>query len=133
MSKLHPVFNWGTEEFEDMLSTYADRTRRLATGKMVRVKEGDKSALTQAYLEHAFENVVNTFAHEIEESISEYLWDGLYENSELITKELLYLEYFEETFERTDEGNEFGSLQEGSKGYKTRKYNKKKDKYWSSK
>jgi hypothetical protein len=114
-----------------MLSTYADRTKKLATGKMVRVKEGDKNALTQAYLEHAFENVVNTFANEIEESIREYLWDGLYENSELITEELLTLGYFEETFERTDESKEFVSFQEESQGYKTRKYNKNKDKYWS--
>ena len=35
--QIHPVLDWGTKELEDMLQIYADRTRRLPVGKMVKV------------------------------------------------------------------------------------------------
>jgi len=125
--QIHPVLDWGTKELEDMLQTYADRTRRLPVGKMVKVVSSKKNEAIDNYLQDALDKIISTFENEIEESIRCYLWDGLYENSHNITEDLIRLGYFEETTLKKE--NNFEKYGEETE----RRPYEKKSKFWKDK
>jgi len=125
--QIHPVLDWGTKELEDMLQTYADRTRRLPVGKMVKVVSSKKNEAIDNYLQDALDKIISTFENEIEESIRCYLWDGLYENSHNITEDLIRLGYFEETTLKKE--NNFEKYGEETE----RRQYEKKSKFWKDK
>lgn len=128
-NQTHPVLNWGTKELEDMLQTYADRTRRLPVGKMVKVVSSKKNEAIDNYLQDALDKIISTFEAEIEESIRCYLWDGFYENSHIITEDLIRLGYFEETFVKEEEEK----LEKYRKEESERRPYEKKSKFWKDK
>lgn len=125
--QIHPVLDWGTKELEDMLQIYADRTRRLPVGKMVKVVSSKKNEAINNYLQDALDKIISTFENEIEESIRCYLWDGLYENSHKITEDLIRLGYFEETTLKKE-----NNLEKYGEKTERRQY-EKKSKFWKDK
>ena len=132
--QIHPVLDWGTKELEDMLQTYADRTRRLPVGKMVKVVSSKKNEAIDNYLQDALDKIISTFENEIEESIRCYLWDGLYENSHNITEDLIRLGYFEETTLKKEKIKLISYiLREGFKEETERRPYEKKSKFWKDK
>tara|TARA_B110000967_G_C18825579_1_gene531179 strand:+ start:905 stop:1297 length:393 start_codon:yes stop_codon:yes gene_type:complete len=126
------IFNWGTVELESMLNEYADNTRKLPVGKMVNVVKGNKNEATEDYLQDALDKIARTFQSEIEESIRSYLWDGFYENSHVITEDLIRLGYFKET-SKQDIKEETKYVEESERRPYTKKSKFWKDKYQSNK